>query len=601
MNVLPQFSSPHIYQQAFEQISQQYTPPLSPKGQEAFKTLALEASYKLMEISGQNQYTEAIRIASDLANLAHYFHQHRRYIVSTILIQILYQRLGDVKTAIKYGQKGVSLCYELDCGSTLGYAYVQLATSYGIRLEFNKALELYHIGIDYCIKYNDFMQAVGAYTSMSSMYAMCKKHEIAIEQIELALTYTEKANDKSYHHILHFCLADYHFALQHIDQAEQYIQKAFAYLETHAGYDEYQTLDTKAKMYRLSARILLQKKQYQQAIQAMQQSLSIAHSNAFFPWDFTYKGYETIGQAYYQWGNYQQAKEYYEKAIQLFHQETINYTDMDVNVANACTFLSKIYMQLGDIGKAIACTDKTIAENQKFETLLKQHIIEHIEESYDLSLQLKSNQVEDQQEFLRSQMNPHFIFNAVSIIQSLILNQETKKASRYLSKFSHLMRSTLEHSHYKRIPLEEEIKSLKDYLHLQQIRFEPSFQFSITISPTLDIYHVQIPPMLIQPFVENAILHGIKNKADGHITLHFQDLNNSLKCTIEDNGSGITPPKNKKTNYTSRSTQIVQKRLKNLGLEHNVITQLHISNQSDIGKQGTIVTITMPLFKEFEE
>jgi len=116
------------------------------------------------------------------------------------------------------------------------------------------------------------------------------------------------------------------------------------------------------------------------------------------------------------------------------------------------------------------------------------------------------------QQLFRSQMNPHFIFNSLGSIQSSIINEEPGKAIRYLSRFSKLMRNILDSSIEEVVPLEEELKTIENYLELQKVRYADKFDYTIDIDTDIDTETVMVPPMLAQPFIENAIEHGIKHK-----------------------------------------------------------------------------------------
>lgn len=141
---------------------------------------------------------------------------------------------------------------------------------------------------------------------------------------------------------------------------------------------------------------------------------------------------------------------------------------------------------------------------------------------------------------LRSQMNPHFIFNTLSSIQSFITKNDSKDAVYYLSKFSKLMRATLENTKKQRIPIKDEIESLQLYMDLEKLRLNNKFTYQINVDKAIDEQFEEIPPMLIQPYIENAIWHGISHKTgNGIITISFSlATENSLKCEIEDNGVG---------------------------------------------------------------
>lgn len=141
---------------------------------------------------------------------------------------------------------------------------------------------------------------------------------------------------------------------------------------------------------------------------------------------------------------------------------------------------------------------------------------------------------------LRAQMNPHFIFNSLNSIQHYILEQDKITAHSLLSRFSKLMRNVLDNSKEDHISLLKELETLKLYLDLEMIRFQDRFNYEIVIDPELETLTTMIPPMIIQPFVENAILHGVlpKTTDDGFISIHLERREQSIFCSVRDNGIG---------------------------------------------------------------
>lgn len=140
---------------------------------------------------------------------------------------------------------------------------------------------------------------------------------------------------------------------------------------------------------------------------------------------------------------------------------------------------------------------------------------------------------------LRLQMNPHFIFNSLNSIQSFILNNDTDKAVNYLGKFSHLMRLILSNSRESYITIKDELKALQYYMDIEKLRFDDKFDYRIEIDPSIDEDFMEIPPMLIQPYVENAIIHGLIHKEDQGLIRLFVGLeDNHILWIIEDNGVG---------------------------------------------------------------
>lgn len=164
---------------------------------------------------------------------------------------------------------------------------------------------------------------------------------------------------------------------------------------------------------------------------------------------------------------------------------------------------------------------------------------------------------------LRAQINPHFIFNVMSSIQHFILFKNNEVAHLYLSKFSKLIRTVLNNSEKNMIPLSEEIKALTLYLDLENMRLEKHFEQEINVDESLDINKIDVPSMLIQPYVENAVKHGIlPSRKAGKIKIAITRHQAFLKCTIEDNGVGRAfTVENKSSDYRSFGTAITKERL----------------------------------------
>ena len=208
---------------------------------------------------------------------------------------------------------------------------------------------------------------------------------------------------------------------------------------------------------------------------------------------------------------------------------------------------------------------------------------------------------------LRAQMNPHFIFNCLSSINRFILINKTEEASDYLTKFSRLIRMALHNSEKSLITLESELEALRLYLDLERLRFKNAFNYSITFINTIDINTVYIPPMLIQPFAENAIWHGLMHKKGiGNLEIQLCANDKILTCAIIDNGIG----RNMATVLNSRSAEknksmgieITTGRLALLNKSKNEAAVFNIEDLMDEhGKScGTKVVLTMP-FKDLSE
>lgn len=211
---------------------------------------------------------------------------------------------------------------------------------------------------------------------------------------------------------------------------------------------------------------------------------------------------------------------------------------------------------------------------------------------------LKNQLTASQMTALKSQMNPHFIFNALNSIQSLIRFNKNKEAYKYINKFAVLLRETLYYSDKDFIPLEREISMLGNYLEMEKMRFDGALDFSVQVDCSTDIH---IPSMIIQPFVENAIKHGLLHKTEGQkqVRIHFEEQDeNSILCTVIDNGIGRKRAREitaqKKGVGASFSTNATQKRLELLQQsQHSQLgvsyTDLYDKDQQALGTKVEIV------------
>jgi len=203
-----------------------------------------------------------------------------------------------------------------------------------------------------------------------------------------------------------------------------------------------------------------------------------------------------------------------------------------------------------------------------------------------------------QMRLLRAQMNPHFLFNALHSLHAYIQNNDKELASGFLSKFTRLMRLVLEHSQHSEITLSEDLEALRLYLDLEQVRMSGKFDHTITVDPGLDPETTFVPPLVLQPFVENAIWHGLTQKEGrGHIAVSVQRSGDQILISVEDDGVGRAAAATNGTEQsgkTSLGTSITQERLALLGARHGAEAGFRYRNVD----QGTLVEVFLPLLSE---
>jgi len=207
-------------------------------------------------------------------------------------------------------------------------------------------------------------------------------------------------------------------------------------------------------------------------------------------------------------------------------------------------------------------------------------------------LKSETEKAQLEQRLLRTQMEPHFIFNTLSALQSFIRFNDNEKALKYLHQFGRLLRSSLESSREGYVKLSEEIDTLENYLSLQQMRYDDAFCYQINYDKDQDLERICIPPMLIQPFVENCILHGINpNGKNGLITISLDIKEQIVLVNIKDNGRGISET-SKTNSHKSLSTAISKERLEIIAKESGVAAGIDVRSENG---NGTLVTLTIPI------
>jgi LytS/YehU family sensor histidine kinase len=255
-------------------------------------------------------------------------------------------------------------------------------------------------------------------------------------------------------------------------------------------------------------------------------------------------------------------------------------------------FYTEHYLQLLTI-IASQCTDrinKAVAEQEvrRKETQL---------------INLSRNLAISRLKTLQSQMNPHFIFNSLNSIQYFIATNDKQAAMSYLAKFARLVRQILDSSVSGRVKLADELEILTNYISLEQLRLENSFDFTVRVDEKILAENLEIPSLLLQPYVENAILHGLRHLTGrrGKLTVEICKLEAGITCIIEDNGIGRQKAGTLKSpTHQSKATELSQRRLSEL-VRVTSLYQGSRVNTLDLFDQegratGTRVEIMIPIF-----
>jgi signal transduction histidine kinase len=214
---------------------------------------------------------------------------------------------------------------------------------------------------------------------------------------------------------------------------------------------------------------------------------------------------------------------------------------------------------------------------------------------------LEKQLAETEQKALRAQMNPHFIYNVLNSIQQFVLREDTEAALDYLAEFGDLIRRSFENSRRLAIPLSDELRFLGTYLRLEKMRFQEDLDYALHVPDEIDPDKTFVPSLLIQPFVENSIRHGLRHrKGGGRIDVRFRRDGDRLLCRIEDNGVGIDEDVARAAwmaeDHRATGMAITRNRLEVFNRMSDRNVGMEVTNLRSEGITGTRVVLTIPLW-----
>ncbi len=319
-----------------------------------------------------------------------------------------------------------------------------------------------------------------------------------------------------------------------------------------------------------------------------------------------------ITTAYEQIGDYESALKSYQKLVKI---QEANTREKNKHIQLASTLSNELdekdkRIELLQTNIQLSKDNMFLLENKKGEELKKQRIVIYALAGGFLVLLLaalliiRSNRAKRKAnamlelKSLRAQMNPHFIFNSLNSVNSFISKNDDRSANKYLSQFSRLMRMVLENSKHDFVSLDSEIEILKLYLELEHLRFQDKFDYDFMIGEDIKKDEIEIPPMLIQPFIENSVWHGLRYlEKKGKLLVSVQKQEGKLLWTIEDNGIGREKSAELKTKnqQIGKSTGMknIDDRLRILNKMNNTNMQVQVMDLNN-GATGTKVEVSIP-------
>ncbi|MFI5202946.1 MAG: tetratricopeptide repeat protein [Flavobacteriales bacterium] len=486
----------------------------------------------------------------------------------------------------------------------VAYTFYQMGTAYLDNDDFVQGSKNLMFALKYAEEHKQFQVRAKTWSMLASVYYYNRQYQEARNYCKKVIVYAEKTNDNrlafnGYHNLglIYFSTSDTDQVQR--DSALHYLRIAYTYLDPEddildiisfntnisgffsemGEYDsalhylnktlpiikETKSPDHYILYYHKMGKTLREMGKLNEAIKNYNTGLDYAIRYKSPSWSYSY--YYELSQAYWLKRDFRKALEYnrlfhsvkdsivnkenFAKATDLLNKYEREKREKKIIKLNKDNEIKKLLLERGRVTKnrliTIVVSVVVVLVLLGFLTVFLIRVIRERKKAY-IKLQEKNIQIQNQSAQLsnqarlitkyQTQMNPHFVFNALNNIQGFVVNDEKQKTVSQLQLFSQLMRYTLSNSENEYILLESEIKYLNTYVAFEQERFVNKFDFSIATS--VDIETVMIPPMMIQPFVENAIKHGgLHTKTDAKITVTITQKNEILIVSIKDNGKGM--------------------------------------------------------------
>jgi tetratricopeptide (TPR) repeat protein len=467
----------------------------------------------------------------------------------------------------------------------------------------NKAMDYYQYSLKVRRKLNDSLSIANMLNNIGILYADEKKFDTAAMYYNEALEIERKAGDS-------LSIAETLLNKWEVMIHKKQYQRAVAYFDTVKSYTSFLNARHKAVIAHNIAMIWLALNKPEAAYPYIKREIELTKRTNML--SRLGNSYLLLSDYYAQKSDFKRAYQYQKKYIE------INDSVMNSEVASKLAEMQTRY-ETEKKEKQIALLEKdkqlTRAEADRQRSLkiiylivslvvilLAGFVIFEIRNKLRRKQhQLEKRNLENEQKLLRVQMNPHFIFNSLNTVQGFISGNDSFKAMSFLSKFGQLLRNILENSRKNMITLENELETLSLYLDMEKQRANNRFDYSIKTSHTIDPESVLVPPLIIQPFAENAIKHGFKTEnRKGELNIEVEKENNLLILTITDNGIGRQKAEaiagTSGNKHKSLGMRLTAERLKNTGKATGSKTSFQIIDlKNDKGEPaGTKVIVTLP-------
>ena len=567
-------------------------------------------------------------------------------------------------SAIYYTRTGLSLCQKMNDKKKIGDAYNNLGTIYRMSGNNMLAMENLVKALDIFEKNNYSRQVAKTLGNISYIYTQQQKYNEAINTLLRAAKKSEAVKDTLTLIDICSTIAQNYQYLRSVKEARSFISKGEELVKGLLKRRFPEPMDSIKFIYavsilnKTSANVYFEEGNFNEAIKILRNELekSKTHNVAGIN---KIELYTELGKNYFQTGKNDSALAFTNLALEILKDDSIPQSYKDIYNLRANIFYKTnrfqeaynayfLYKNVSDsinsqqIAKNISEIETKYETEKKDQQILllnkekkiqrtvlilaigavlialglfafalrsrklQQKVFSQKEELMAKEKEVEKKELEQkiaelEQMALRAQMNPHFIFNSLNSVQHFVMNHDVEGVNKYLAAFAHLIRQTLNNSGKQLISIEEEIKYLDTYLSLERMKSGERFKYTINADENFDTSKTYIPGMILQPFVENSIKHGVAHKTndDGFINIRISK-NGKLVCRIEDNGIGRQKAseikKARTSEYESKGMDITMHRIDAINKLYNTEVSVHVADLQDTAGNvlGTCVTVDLP-------
>lgn len=514
---------------------------------------------------------------------------------------VTYFYLGDHLTAIDYYYKGIEVAESINDSLQLGNLYLNIGLIYKRISKLEEAIDMYQRAGTIMPETTDKTFRVNLLGNMASAYDEMEETQKAIALYEQALALAKdigfkrgEASNLTNLGVVYFGINDYVRSMEYLNRGLSVYEQTPDNASLSLIYGYQGRIWSVASDVELLEMGLDPADKFSQAMQLSLRSLEIAKEIGHSMHE--YWAYYNLSVIYEQQHRYQEALEAHKAFVDIRDRLEGEEQNMDMlrlemeyemgkrdalalaEIEQHKTARNTIIA--GGILLLVMGTGGAVAYKKRQDSLKKQR-----------ELAFRASLSETEMRVLRLQMNPHFIFNSLNSISDYISRNDIESADYYLAKFAKLMRGILENSEEPEIPLADELQMLQLYMQLEASRLGGKFTHEISVDDNIDANETMVPPLILQPFVENSIWHGLSRKeGQGKIKIEVTKDNGMIRCVVEDDGIGRRSPQVTKNGRKSYGTNITSDRIEMLNKLKNANASVHVIDL----EQGTRVEVKLP-------